>query len=43
MFWVLALCYILTEHLLSIQTLLTNLCVYVFFFFLDPQLDEVAI
>lgn len=34
MFWVLAFCYILTEHVLSIQALLTNLCVYVF---LDPQ------
>lgn len=40
MFRVLALCYILTEHVLSIQGLFTNLYVYVF---LDPQLDEVAI
>lgn len=40
MFRVLVLCYILTEHVISIQALLTNLCVYVF---LDPQLDEVAI
>lgn len=40
MLCILDLHYILTEHVLSIQALFTNLCVYVF---LDPQLDEVAI
>lgn len=40
MFWVSAICFIFTECVLSIQTLLINLYVYVL---LDPLLDQDAI